>query len=39
MAPKVIKPTKALGGSKFKLMISDSRSALRLSSSWQVSTR
>jgi len=38
IVPKVINPTKACGGSKLKLMISESLRALRESSSWHVST-
>jgi len=36
--PKVIKPTNAYGGRRLRLMIIESFSAFRLSSSWQVST-
>jgi hypothetical protein len=38
MVPKVIKPTKAFSGRRLKLITSESFSADRLSSSWQVST-
>ena len=39
IVPKVINPTNAFGGSRLRLMINESFNALRLSSSWQVSTR
>lgn len=38
IVPYVINPTSAVGGSRDKLIIRDSFKALRLSSSWQVST-
>lgn len=38
MVPKVTKPTRAYCGSRLKLMMIESLSAFRLSSSWQVST-
>jgi hypothetical protein len=38
MVPYVISPTRACGGSKLKLMINESFSAFKESSSWHVST-
>lgn len=38
IVPKVIRPTSALGGRRDKLMMRESLTACRLSSSWQVST-
>jgi hypothetical protein len=38
IVPKVINPTRAFSGRRLKLMTSDSFSAFKLSSSWQVST-
>jgi hypothetical protein len=38
MVPNVTNPTRAFSGRRLKLMTRDSLSALKLSSSWQVST-
>lgn len=38
IVPYVINPTRAFGGSKLKLMMIESFSAFKLSSSWHVST-
>lgn len=38
IVPNVIKPTRAFSGKRLKLIIRDSFNAVKLSSSWQVST-
>jgi hypothetical protein len=38
IVPKVTRPTKEFSGKRLKLMINESFSADKLSSSWQVST-
>ena len=39
IVPNVIRPTRAFGGRRLRLITNESFSAFKLSSSWQVSTR